>query len=543
MAGEPSLSEITSIKGDANIAGGSAGGGADMGATAPVQFDQGLQFLNEAADARQNYNKYLTEQYQKNLTDGLANLQNIDFSKALSSDLPALRQKYADLAKNVADNFDVIRNPGSDPAKASELAQQEADLRSSIQASTVHNGINSYNKKFITENPSFNTQENQDLINNFQSTPLDQRKDFLLKTPYDVNLESVAKTANEVAKQSTNKQFLSKDGKWINQDEAINYDQNKYNDAFIGTMKNTYKNGKSLYDQFVDHYNLMPAANKVDANGNPITPEQYLQEQGNRLRLQGGINSTFKDNPYAIQNQKESFEASEAAKERAFRANQEALNRANQVKLLKHGEIDPNEAGEAKLRTLASAFTSGNLGEAQAQSIYGDNNKFQKELKVFGKNDDGTIKIEKDKIPVPLIQVKGTSIDPQGNLHIHRVDNATNLDLPDIVRSYDQAYSDFDKIYGDSYAPQIGTATGRFSQQKFKAATPTLGQLQQYFSVPKVVTNKYAPINQTDDGIIPQGFTNPTALPAPASTPAPAASGGLSGEAYQNLLRKNGLIK
>lgn len=537
---EPTLSEIQSYKGDANIAGGTAGEGAGLAAPEPVQFDQGIQFLNEAASARAAYNKYLSDHYSTNLNNTLTNLRNIDFSKAMASDLPALRQKYAALASNVADNFDVIRNPASNLEKSSELTKQEADLRSDIAMSENHNAIGTYNKNFIAANPTFNTPTNQAKIANFQNKPMDERTDFLLDTPTNFDLTKVAQLAAPYALKAVEKEQLSHDGKWITTTEGQQFVQDAYHKAALAIKNNTIVNGQTLNDAYLKDYSLLP-----DHLKNGLSPDDAFLAGIDALAPQTSLKTTFKANPYGEESQRLAGQAAQQLRAQKFEADQNDKNRALQVKLLKKGEIDPNEAGEAKLRTLASAFTSGNLGDQLGQQVYGDNSKINKTVKVIGQNADGSPLIETNKIPVPLIQFKGSSIDDKGNLHIHRFDNATNQPLPDIVRSYNEAYSDFDKLYGDAYAPQIGSATATYSQKNFKKPTPTLEELRTHFNVPNVVTNKYdsnidqngQPFSILQDGInkAQQQQTEPVNTPEKEGT--------LSDEKFNNLLRKNGLIK
>lgn len=527
---EPTLSDITSIRGDASIAGGTAGVGDGVGSPAPVEFDKGLQFLNEAAQARAGYNKYLTEQYQNNLTSSLNNLRSIDLSKAMSSDLPALRQQFAQLAKNVADNPGVIQNPGSNPEIDSQLKQQEAELRGAIAQSESHNAINDYNKKFLAANPTFNTKENQDKIAGFQNAPLDQRKDFLLTTPNNFDVNKLAQTAGAYATNQVSKQALSKDKNWILTQEGTEFAKDQYHKATLALLHNTVENGEPLYDKYMQDYNLLPADLKKNTS-----PDDYILGVVDSLAPTTSLKTSMKDNPFALQNDKQAFEASESAKQRTFEADQNAKNRDIQNKLLKKGEIDPQQAGEAKLRTLANTFTSGNMSDDLGQKVYGDNSKIIKSVRVF--SPDGST--ESSKIPVPLVQFTGSSIDPQGNLHIHRKDNSTNQDLPDIIRSYDQAYSDFDKLYGDTYAPQIGSATAAYSQKNFKKPTPTIEDLRQHFNVPNVVVNQFKPKDiPTPVGIIPNAISNPQDFTQPTT---PAASGTLSDDAYNDFLKKNGL--
>lgn len=521
---EPTLNDITSIRGNADIAGGTAGSGAGLDSPAPVQFDQGLQFLNEASQARAGYNKYLADAYAQNLKDSLANLRSIDFSKAMASDLPALRQKYADLAKNISDNFDAVRNPGSNPEVAGQLAQQEADLRGAIEQSTNHNAINTYNKNFVAANPTFNTKENQDKIAGFEQAPMDQRKDFLLSTPNNFDLQKVAQLAAPYALKTIQKESLSHDGNWINSYEGQQFSKEAYHNAALAIKNNSIINGQSLNDAWNKDYNLLPDEYKQGMNS-----DQAFLAGIDALAPQTALKTSFTANPYGLNKQREGFDMTMENKREAFQANQSALDRAERDKFQKNGQVDPNTAAESKMRNMAIIESTGEIPANIAQPLFGDNALVTKSFTIPKDPDNKDAGKTTTTAKVPKTSYTGGGIDPNGNIHLYFRDNLTGKALPAKVLSHNDFYNAMDGLYGQNFAPRIGGASTEFSQKNFKKPIPTAQDLLNHYQLPAITP---------DRTIQAQG--------APAqnnSIPTGASGVGLTDDAYQNLLRKNGLIK
>lgn len=545
----PSLSEITSIKGDGNIAGGSAGAGADAPAPIILPEDQGIKYLHQRAVTKAAVNKYQAEKYQQNIADYMKNLRSIDFSKAHSSDLNGLREDFAKLAGEVGDNFDVISNPYSNQEKFQQLAQQEAQLRGKIEQSSAHNALSAYNKEMIRSNPGWNTKENQELMAKFDAAPMDQRKDFLLKTPHSFNpVEYAQKYVAPFALQEIKKQ--SKDANWIYTQEGKEYAKGKFAEVFKQGLASTVVNGRPLMEDFDEGYDRLPAEIKKGQ-----TKEQYMDKMIEALIPATSMSSTLSANPYGVQGQSQAFQASESAKSRAFQASQAAISRswqANEAEKARdfqlevaedNGKPKPLNAGEAKARALALTFSpNSSLDEKSGQNIYGDNSKIKKAIyKDLNPGDgedvkDAIILHRKDKatgedvefariktgdVEAPRIQYKGSTYDEKtGKVTVHRIDNLTGKPA-DIIRTPQQAYSDFNRLLGESNAMVMSKGTVEFNKKHFKRDEADVNEYIQHFTA-----------------------KHPDA-PAAESTAAPAAKPKdiqvMDASKYDEFLKKNGL--
>lgn len=474
---EPSLSQITNIAGDAAIAGGTAGAGGAAPAPVILPEDTSLKYLNDAAQAKAQANQYISKVYSDNLRNHMTNLNNIDLSKVMDTDLPGLREKYADLANDVAENYDVIRNPNVDPVKFGQLQKKEADLRGLIAQSASHTAIQDYNKKTLLEHPEWNTPENQQHILNYASTPMEQRQNYLLNTPTTFDLQKIAKLAEPIALEQTKKEAISKGGDWLTTNESKQYKLDKFKEAIHGILDNTTVNGRATRAEFEKTYNALPA----DMRSQYKDSNDYLDQQAAKLLPGGESTSSFVANPYKLMQDRQAFEADESAKARAL-----------QLKALKKGEIDPEQAGEAKLRAYGNLITNGTIDPIYGQNTWGDNvNKVSKTIKRPVLDEDGKATylpsglpdFQTDKIQVPAVEYTGASIDPKGNIHIHRKDNRINKPA-DIVVTPSQAFSDLDNIMGPNYTGAIASGSHRYSTKYFNKITPDLDDIQKHFNIP-----------------------------------------------------------
>ena len=537
---EPSLSEITSIKGDAAIAGGSAGGAGIDPTVLPA--DESIKYLNQYAQAKAQYNKYKQDQYHENLNNYLTDLKNTDFSKVLAADLPGLRQKYADLANNVGKNFDVIRNPTNNPEKFAELTQQEAELRGLLAQSQSHNAINTFNKNMIAQNPGWNTVDNQKKILDFENTPLEQRNDYLLKTPVTFNpVEYMQRVVAPLAAQKIQQESISHDKNWINSQEGVTYSKDVVNRIFKTGLDNTVNNGRKLGDDFDEGYNSLPSNMRKG-----LSRDQYLNNMIDSLIPQSSLSNTIRANPVQSQIRSENFQAGEAAKTRNFEHSEGALNRnfqASESALNRQeredqaeaaGKLNPIQAGETKARAIATTFSNGgSLDERSGQNVYGNNEKVKKDVyqempvgtdenslpekAIFykAKNKDGedVIHLKTGTQDAPRISYTGSTFDAKtGKITVHRIDNLTGKPS-DITRTEDDAQTDFNRIYGEARANEMGAASARFNKKVIGKENASLADYKVHFAKTPPTTGK---------DIAPK-------------------SGGLANDKYQEFLKKNGL--
>jgi hypothetical protein len=209
------LSEIAGIRGDAAIGAGAAN--ANLANLPEDQF--GLQLLNLAANGRMQANKYAQEQYQKNINDYLTNnLGTIDVKGIMEKDYETIIPEYANYARNVADNFEVIMNPSKNIEQYNQLKGQEAQLRGKIAQSAQQLALRKSAMDFISQHNDFQTPENIAAVQQYSTTPLENRDINAivdLQPKYDLMQDYISKKANTVAmaktqQENTNSPFMDK---------------------------------------------------------------------------------------------------------------------------------------------------------------------------------------------------------------------------------------------------------------------------------------------------------------------------------------------
>jgi hypothetical protein len=203
-----SLGEITSIRGDEAIGAGTAGTAANLAQLAPDQLSLGI--LQNASNARMLANKYAQDQYQKNLDDFFKNdFNNLDVNGIMERDYDVVIPQYAQYAKNIADNMDVIMNPSVDFERYKTLRQQEAQLRGKIAQSKQQLALRTGAQNFISMHPGFQTPQNIESVRAFTDSPMEDRDIgslVNLQPKYDLMQQDIAKQANTAAMAQTKQQ-------------------------------------------------------------------------------------------------------------------------------------------------------------------------------------------------------------------------------------------------------------------------------------------------------------------------------------------------
>lgn len=453
------LNEITNIKGDADLAYGGTPGGTD----AIIPFNQGIQYLANASRLKAEADQFKYLEFQKNLKDFYAKFDDIKVDGLMEADYPIINKEYADLARDIANNYDVIRNPNKDPEKFAQLKEREAQLRGSISRSKQDLAYRDAHDKFVQANPDFNTETNKARIRDFSSKTIGERQLYDLDTPFVYNPNERAKIANTVAQQKLKAETTN--GRYFTTEEQTQYLQDEYDKAWDATAAVQDKTGRPVRDAAADVYTKLYGADAVKNDFANID-----RQMGRSLMLQDDKSSTMKEDQYGLQNDR-----------LAHDARQQAANRdAAKDKSLEGVGRDYNEA-------IGSAFTSGTVRGNVLQATYGDNNEVE-----VTKTEGGVInpatgitppKTER-KVKVPKVIVTGSSKGENGKLIITRVDGETGAPLPAIERTYEQAREDFKNLSGPNNAARVADAAERYRKDHgLDPRAPNLPEIQKHFKL------------------------------------------------------------
>jgi hypothetical protein len=225
------LSEITSIRGDAEIGAGTAGTAANLANLPADALSIGV--LQTASAARAVANKYAQEQYQKNLNDYLRDQFNtLDVNGIMEKDYDVVIPEYAQLAKNIADNLDVIMNPSVNFERYRDLRNQEAQLRGKIAQSKQQLALRTGAMNFIGTHPGFQTPDNLAAVEKFTEQPLENRdlgSLINLMPRYDLMQDTISKAANTAAMKKTKNQDIA--SPFMNTTTMVQYYKDAYDEA------------------------------------------------------------------------------------------------------------------------------------------------------------------------------------------------------------------------------------------------------------------------------------------------------------------------
>lgn len=445
----PGLAEIQSYQGNANA--GAAAGGANI---TEVNTASSLPYLQAAATMTAQATKAEADLYNKRVEDALTNLNAIDTAGIMNSDYKDVGKSVAGLYKNYYDNFDKVRNPLKDLAKAGELKQNEAQVRAMIAQSKGQKAVLDTSRNFIKENPVWNTPENQKILDTFENTPVAERKLFNLVPPFVADIKSLADVANKVAtkKTATSDQVMS--GKYIRTQTGEYVDSDAFDQAILAQLNSDDKFGNGLRSGFEQQYNAM----------DPIERQKYAGFDDFLLRnarayknLPQQNTNKLEEDRFAVQNDQQAFTAGQNALDRAETRAGRELQR--EIAGLKNTKVTPEQAGALKSQAMVTLFTDGSLGSSNAllQDIYGDNTKVEKTVKAMMPLTPGSSIMVPNgsevKEQVPKISVISTSKQvingkPTGNIIVHRVDNRTGKQVSGIVVTPQRADQDLNLILG-----------------------------------------------------------------------------------------------
>lgn len=434
------LNEITNVKGDADMAFGGVPGGTD----AVIPFNQGVQYLANAARLKAESDQFKYLQFQQNLKDFYTRFDDIKVDGLMEADYPVINEEYAALAKDIASNYDVIRNPNKDPEKFAQLKEREAQLRGRISRSKQDVAFRDAHQKFISSNPNFNTTTNKARIEEFNSKPIGERKLYQLDTPYSYDPTLRAKAANEAAMTKLKEEKTN--GKYFTTTEEEQYLAEAYDEAWKATGVALDTSGRPIIEAAADTYSKLYGKDWAQR-----VPDLDL-EIGRSLRKQGSTSTTMQADPYGLQNDAQAAEAALQAKRLAA---QKELAGGDALKGF----------GRLYAETFTNAYTTGYVDPALAQVTWGNNDEIEITETTGGVQDTMTGKIEpkvERKVKVPKITATTGGLDSDGNLIIKRYDNENKKQLPDITVSQEQGRQALYNIAGKQNAKGVAAETERY---------------------------------------------------------------------------------
>lgn len=467
MADTVQLNEITSIKGDAQNAYGGVAGGND----ALLPFSQAIPLITSAAKAKSESNAFKYLQFQQNLKEYYKNFDEIKVDGLMEKDYPVITQQYAQLSKDIAANYDVIRNPMKNPEKYEELKGREAELRATIARSKQDVAFRTAHQGFLQSHPEFNTPDNQKILDDFSKGELGQRTTFTLTTPFTYDPGARAKAANAVAQQKLTEQ--KSQGRYLVKEDALQYLETEYDAAWDALGATQDKSGRTVTQIAADAYGKLDPT--ITAGQDFATIDRKI---GRSLMYQDEFVKTLVEDPVQAQEDAQKHDANENAKNRAL------SRELNTDKDLVAVGRDYNEA-------LTSGFTTGYVRPQLLQGLFGDNSdvelKNKEQVEVLDADGKGTGIFnptgKETVVKVPKIQVTGSSL-VDGKIVVKRVDNSSGkpVAIADVVMTFEEAREAFKNIAGANNAGKVADAAEKYRKINKLGTNPELGSMQKHFN-------------------------------------------------------------
>jgi len=242
----PTLNEIVNIARDP--------GEGSVSPRIKIDTSELVHTVNQAAQfkAENDWRKYAN--FQDQLKGVFKQLGDIQGLETASADRPYLQKQAADI-------FDQI---GKDPqaffgGKMADLEQKIGKLRSEATQSVQDKVYDDAHRAYLERDPSLQTDDNKSIIDGYFKQPLGQRKPYMLKLPSLYNPQEIAGQINAVIPQKFSTTELSSDGRFINTQTGIRYDEKQFK-TLADQMYNTPdpKTGRVIGQEAAERLKSLP---------------------------------------------------------------------------------------------------------------------------------------------------------------------------------------------------------------------------------------------------------------------------------------------
>jgi hypothetical protein len=549
MAAEPSLGEITSIRGDAATGAGTAGVGGDF-AQLPADY-QGIQVLQNAAIQKAAANKFAIEAFREDLKNNLENFNKLDVTGIMEKDRETIIPQYVSLMKDLYQNYDVIGDPLRHPDKFADLETKEKKLRTLIAASKQDLLMRDKAITFLNQHKEFNTAESIDKIRKFNNGALGSRDptDVVDLTPsWDFKQQEIATLANAAAQTKTAKQEAT--SPFMNKTEKTEYETNAYREAVRALINGTDEYNRVIVNGIKQRFDQQPEDVKrqyVNSDGSPNVEDYAIDNLYLPLKGQTSSASTVDDNPFALAAQQHKYRMQELAA-------QAAEQRRNYEFQKQFDEKDFDNLGAEIAVRQISVFGAPDKQGANVENIPAptgaDNAKLYQPLNQFQTTFgiDKTTGTAKQGVPLPMDAwlVNAYSIpdktrtsydpetgkqtekdnyirpsrawvtneqDPNARKVIVRYDDEETGNSRDLVLPYSDHFQILNNIAGEKNAIKLGGAKAKLMKKLTGTVNPTYQELRskRELSSPDAAGNAEQPA-------VPAGVSSSTAPPANPTT-------------------------
>ncbi len=392
---QPSLSELTNIQGNAEQGGSTV---------AEIKPSQAIVYLQHAAAAKAEADKYIYEKFQENLKTNLADAGKVDMAGLVEADYPELSKRFVEYSKKLADNFEVVGNPNSNLQMFSELKNEEAQLRADVAQSKQQKLVGDRHQEYLNQHPTWGTEANLSKLKNYLSAPRDKRETIVLDSPAILNIDAIGKTLSAVAEQKYAE--AKTNGKYVTTTKGVRYDDASFDEAADGMYEAVGRGddfGRSIKQLSEISFNGLSTEEKAQY-GNA---KKWFLETVKGFKSQNQVlEKTINEDGYGLEDQRQKNRMAEIAQN--FKNTEKLRDEAR-----KYEKLDAKEAGawlvDESTRILTAASTSGKsvtLGNIKTRDKDG------KEMPVSEHLANNISPVTKELFGYPMtIQLKNASTD------------------------------------------------------------------------------------------------------------------------------------
>lgn len=297
---EPSLSELSNIKVDPEIATGNSG----------VVYDNWklVGLFNQAANvkAENDWRKYTT--FLGNLKDVYKDINEIAKTPVMASDSELFRNQMGDIVKEIGKDPKSFFGGGP---KYQEILGKVSKLQQDATQSKQDNIFDTAHRAYFYRNPDLDTPENRKMIEGFATAKLGVRQPYQMQLPGFYDPDQMAKTLNEVVKsESPYGPVLSADQQFYDTGVETVHDPVKYRKLAEAMYEQVDKRGVPIAQTVQTRFDALPS----DIKGKYKNAKEFFVEDLVKRVLPSSRTKETKPNPNYLEKERL---AQKAANDRA----------------------------------------------------------------------------------------------------------------------------------------------------------------------------------------------------------------------------------
>jgi hypothetical protein len=295
-----SLSEITNMAVDSERGSGQP--------SVVIDNSRAIDNVLQAANikSQNDWRKY--QQFLQNQQGFYKNIGDLAKVEVATEDRDAITSSYKDILQQALEHPEIFH--GRNQKLFGELQARSGQLMQQATESKLNRIYDMSNREYLAKNPDLNTEENQQLVNEYLKKPLGQRQNYLLSLPGLFDPNEIAKTINQQIEQpyattsvvggmeeKDGQQVFSPGEKYIYEEQGKRYDPEKFK-VLASQMYNLQdKRGNQLRSEVTNRFQKLDPEIQQQYGGDP--QKWYMNLMESRVSSQAVSKKNLQANPNA----------------------------------------------------------------------------------------------------------------------------------------------------------------------------------------------------------------------------------------------------